>query len=100
MRIVESKLMEHETLKTISVEEFDERLEASNGELRQELEEKQLQVRRLEALVVRKEHLARRINQMLTEIESEEFEIASLEKGTQRSRTDVSKRLTASRKSR
>ena len=66
---------------TITREEFDRRLDASNVRLRQELAEALERVQRLEALLARKEVFVQRLDQMLIEIEREEKEIAALEKG-------------------
>jgi hypothetical protein len=68
-------------LETISLEEFDRRLDAGNERLRQESAEAQERVQRLEALIARKEIFSQRLTQILTEIEREENEIATLEKG-------------------
>ncbi len=64
-------------LETISLEEFDRRIESNNERLRQELAEAQERVQRLEALLARKEVFSQRLTQILTEIECEENEIAN-----------------------
>ena len=69
------------TLETITREEFDKRLDASNERRRQELAEAEERAQRLEALIARKEIFVQRLEQVLIEIEREENEIAALEKG-------------------
>ena len=73
-------------------EEFEKRLIASNDQLRQELLEAQERVQRLELLVARKESFVQRITQFLTEIEREEDEIATLEKGLRAPRNTARRR--------
>lgn len=77
---------------TMTHEEFDRRLDKSNGRLRQELAEAQERVQKLEALIARKEVFAQRLAQVLTEIEREENEIAALEKGLRAPRTTIRRR--------
>lgn len=68
-------------LETITPEQFEERLYASNERLRQELAEAQVRVQQLELLVARKERFAQHLTQVLIEIDREEAEIAAMEKG-------------------
>ena len=69
------------TLDTISSEEFDKRIDANNERLEQEVAEAQERVQRLEALIARKAMFVQRLEQVWTEIEREENEIATLENG-------------------
>jgi hypothetical protein len=68
------------TLDTITRAEFEQRLDASNERLRQELAEAQERVQGLEILIARKEAFAHKLDRMLTEIEQEEAAIALFEK--------------------
>jgi predicted RNase H-like nuclease (RuvC/YqgF family) len=74
------------TRETISPEEFDRRLAASNERKQREVEEATMRVHQLEALIARKEVFVQRLDQMLAEIECAESEIAVLEKGLPASR--------------
>lgn len=69
-----------ERFEPLTPEEFDKRLEASNERLQQELAEAQAYAEQWEALVAHKERFSRRLDQILSEIEREESEIATLEK--------------------
>jgi hypothetical protein len=80
------------TLETITREEFDKRLGKNNERLQHELVEARERVQRLEALVARKEDFAQRLGQVLAEIEREESEIASLEKGLRTTRSTARQR--------
>lgn len=76
-------------LETISLEEFDRRIEANNERLLHELAAAQERVRKLENLLVRKQVFSQRLTQMLAEIEREENEIAALENGLRSPRTSA-----------
>lgn len=78
--------MAGEDCEGITLEEFDRRLEASTERLAREAAETQERIVRLEALLARKEAFARRLDQMLAEIEHEETEIAALERGVRAGR--------------
>ena len=78
--------MATETRDTITYEEFEKRLEASNQRLQKELEEAQDRVRQMEALIERKEIFSHHLTEVLTEIKREENEIAAMEKGLYLSR--------------
>jgi chromosome segregation ATPase len=91
--------MPAEHLETITLEQFNQRLDASNESLRQQLAEAQARVQRLEALIARKELFAQRLTQMLAEIEREEGEIADLEKDLRPSRAPKRRRTSPSQAS-
>jgi len=71
---------------TITLEEFEKRLDTHDERLRQELAQAQERVQRLEMLIARKESFSQRLTHVLTEIEREEAEIAALENGLRVSR--------------
>ncbi len=68
------------TRDTITREEFEHRLDTSNGRLRQELADAQERVRRLDDLIHRKEVFSQKLDAVLAEIEREEADIARAEK--------------------
>lgn len=70
--------MATQALNTITREEFDIRIDANNARLKQELVESQERVQQLEALIVRKELFAQRLDQILLEVECAETEITAL----------------------
>ncbi len=72
--------MSIESIETINHIDFDKRLDLNNARLRQELVDMQNRVQQLEMLITRKEIFSQRLDQILTELESEENEIASLTK--------------------
>ena len=80
---------------TMTLEEFDKRLEQSNARLQQELLEAQERVAKLEALIARKQAFSQRLTQVLVEIEREENEIAAMEKGVRPPRRTTRTRTTA-----
>ena len=67
-------------LENITREAFDRRLDASNERLRQELRETQERVQQWETLIARKEAFSRKLDQILTDIERDENEIAEQER--------------------
>ncbi len=80
---------------TMTLEEFDRRLEQNNARLQQELVEAQDRVAKLEALIARKQAFSQRLTQILTEIEREENEIATMEKGVRPPRKTSRQRAAA-----
>ena len=68
------------TRDTITREEFEHRLNASNEQSRRELADTQERVRRLDDLIHRKEAFSRKLDAVLAEIEREEADIARAEK--------------------
>ncbi len=60
------------TLDNITREEFDTRLDAANDRLRQELNDTQERVRRLDELIHRKEIFSQKLDEILTEIDEAE----------------------------
>ena len=81
-----------ERFESLTLEEFDKRLEASNDRLQQELVEAQAHAKEWEALVIRKERFSRRLDQILSEIECEESEIAALKKRLRPARKHAQRR--------
>jgi hypothetical protein len=78
-------------LETITREEFDERLDAANERLRQELAYAQERVRQLEHLIQHKEAFLQKLDRVLTDIERDDAEIVAAEKAL-RSRRLVTRR--------
>ena len=67
-------------LETITKEEFDTRLEASNVRLRQEIQEAQERIHCLDDLIQRKEAFSQKLDNILLDIEQEETDIALAER--------------------
>ena len=87
--------MSAKKLETTTLAAFDERLDTSNARLRQELAAAQTRVQQLEALIARKADFSQRLTEVLTEIEREENEIASLEEGLRSVRITARRALPA-----
>jgi hypothetical protein len=68
------------SLKEITKEEFDTRLEASNASYQQEILDAQERIKFLDNLIQRKEAFEQKLDKILLEIEQEEVEIALVEK--------------------
>jgi len=80
---------------SMTLEEFDKRLEASNDRLRQEIAEAQERARGFEELLARKEAFYKRLQQIHLEIERDELEIKALENQLRPRRPTRSKSVTA-----
>ena len=80
---------------TVTLEEFDRRLEQNNERLQQELVVAQERVARLEALIARKQAFSQRLTEVLAEIEREENEIAAMEQGVRLPRRTARPRAVA-----